>query len=180
MAKSNNGQDPLFAPTQSKPKHHNAKFCPLAIRERIVNALAAGDPHRAIARALRISNNTVAAVAEQEWRQVESRKARIAAQAERAATKAYERLNQKLDSEDDIPLNQLTIIAGVSVDKLLALRGDPGLIARIELEHTHTFNIFDLFNRYHQDAVKILEAKTEHPQPPLPPPGSPLPPDPAF
>jgi hypothetical protein len=166
-------ESPLQERNQPKPKRHNAKFCPLAIRERIVNALAAGDPHRAIARAFRISNNTVAAVAEQEWRQVESRKARIAAQAERAATKAYERINQKLDSPDDIPLNLLVVAAGVSVDKLLALRGDPSLIARIDVEHTHTFNVFELFNRYHQDTLKIIEAKAEQPQAPLGLPDSP-------
>ena len=54
-----------------KPKRHNAKLCPLVIRERIINALAAGDSKRAIARALRVSNNTVTAVADQEWQRVE-------------------------------------------------------------------------------------------------------------
>jgi hypothetical protein len=50
---------------QSKPKRHNAKLCPLVIRERIVNALAAGDSKAQIAKALRVSRNTVSAVAEQ-------------------------------------------------------------------------------------------------------------------
>ena len=99
---SSNGQL-LPQPSCPKPKRHNAKLCPLAIRERIINALAAGDSKRAIARTLRVSNNTVTAVAEQEWQQVEARKARIAAQAERAATKAFDRINKKLDSHDDIP-----------------------------------------------------------------------------
>ena len=36
------------------PKRHNAKRCPFAIRQRIVNALANGDSKRAIARALRV------------------------------------------------------------------------------------------------------------------------------
>jgi hypothetical protein len=103
MVEPNNGQD-RFAANRivtgaPKLKRHNAKLCPLAIRERIVNALAAGDSKRAIARALRVSNNTVAAVAEQEWQQVETRKARIAAQAERAAARAFERINDKLDPQ---------------------------------------------------------------------------------
>jgi hypothetical protein len=56
---------------------------------------------------------------------VSARKARITAQAERAATKAFDLLNQKLDSDGDkLTANQLVPIAGVSVDKLLALRGD--------------------------------------------------------
>jgi len=81
MSEANNGQDPftdenatITAPTQPKPKRHNAKLCRLAIRERIVNALADGDSHRAIARSLRVSPNTVTAVAEQEWKLVDARK----------------------------------------------------------------------------------------------------------
>ena len=123
MSEADNGQVSALTLAQPKPKRHNAKLCSLAIRERIVNALAAGDSQAAIARALQVSRNTVSAVAEQEWRKVEQRKARIAAQAERAATKAFDLLNQKLDSDGDkITVNQLVPIAGVSVDKLLALR----------------------------------------------------------
>ena len=143
MSGADNGQHPFTAenaaiaiPAQRKPKQHNAKHCSLAIRERIVNALAAGDSQRAIARHLQVSPNTVRAVAEEEWRQVDARKARIAAQAERVATKAFDLLNQKLDSDGHkITVNQLVPIAGVSVDKLLALRGDPQL--RIVLDHAH-------------------------------------------
>src|SRR5437588_4767464 len=64
------------------PKRHNGKHCPLAVRQRIVNALANGDSKRAIARGLRTSNNNVAAIAEQEWQQVDARKQRIVAQCE--------------------------------------------------------------------------------------------------
>jgi hypothetical protein len=136
MIEPNNGKDrltgqPVFSPPPSlthatfKPKRHNGKFCPLAIRERIVNALANGDSKRAIARALRVSNNTVTAVAEQEWQQVAARKTRIAAQCEAVATKAFDQLNDRLDA-DTLPANVLVPIAGVATDKLLALRaGDP-------------------------------------------------------
>jgi hypothetical protein len=74
---------------------------------------------------------------------VETRKARIAAQAERAATRAFDRINNKLDSPDDIPLNILVPVAGVSVDIILALRGDPNMIARIE--HVPGGNIFQAY-----------------------------------
>jgi len=117
------------------PKRHNAKLCPFAIRQRIVNALASGDSKRAIARALRVSNNTVTAIAEQDWQQVESRKARIAYQSERVATLAAERITDKLQSYDDIPLNTLIPTFGVAVDKMLALRGDTSLTIRHE--HLH-------------------------------------------
>ena len=80
-------------------KRHNATLCPFAIRQRIVNALANGDSKRAIARGFRVSNNTVTAIAEQEWQQVEARKARIAAQCEAVATKAFDQLNDRLDAD---------------------------------------------------------------------------------
>jgi hypothetical protein len=59
MIEPNNGQDgfaaaPALTDTQHK-KRHNAKLCPLVIRERIVNELAAGDSKSAIAKALRVS-----------------------------------------------------------------------------------------------------------------------------
>jgi transposase len=129
-----NGQDPALTPTQRKPKRHNAKLCPLAIRERIVNALANGDSQTAIARALQVSRNTVNTVAEQEWSKVEQRKVRIAAQSERNATRAAELIAEKLESED-VPLNVLVPVYGVSVDKSLALRGGDQL--RIAFDHQH-------------------------------------------
>ena len=105
------------------PKRHNAKLCPFAIRQRIINALAYGDSIRAIARALHVSNNTVAAIREQEWQQVAARKERIAAQCELNATLAAERMTDKLQGTDNIPLNMLVPAFGVSVDKLALLRG---------------------------------------------------------
>jgi hypothetical protein len=124
------------------PKRHNAKLCPFATRQQIVNALANGDSKRAISRALRVSNNTVTAVAEQQWQQVEARKARIAAQAERSATLAADRINAKLESSDDIPLASLVPVFGVAVDKLAVLRGDHSLTIRHE--HTHRLTDDDL------------------------------------
>ena len=125
----------IAVPAQPKAKRHNAKLCPLAIRERIVNALAAGDSQRAIARHLRVSPMTVRAIAEQEWAQVSARKDRIAAQSERNATRAAELIAEKLEHHD-VPLNVLVPVYGVSVDKALALRGDPQL--RIAFDHAHS------------------------------------------
>ena len=92
---SSNGEL-LPQPNCPKPKRHNAKLCPFAIRQRIINALANGDSIRAIARALHVSNDTVAAIREQEWQQVAARKERIAAQCELNATLAAERMTDKL------------------------------------------------------------------------------------
>src|SRR5215472_8921586 len=132
MIQSNNAQDRPLTLTQSKPKRHNAKLCPLAIKERIVNAIAAGDSQRAIARHLRVSPMTVRAIADQEWAQVSARKDRIAAQSERNATRAAELIAEQLQN-GDVPLNVLVPVFGVSVDKSLALRADP----TIHIEHSH-------------------------------------------
>ena len=118
---SNNGEA-LSRARRLALKRHNAKHCPFAIRERIVNALANGDSKRAIARALRVSNNTVTAIAEQEWQQVDTRKQRIVAQCERNATLAADQLAERLETEK-LSANQLVPVFGVSVDKMLALTG---------------------------------------------------------
>ena len=141
IGEPNNGES-LSQPVCAKPKRHNAKLCPLVSRERIVNALASGDSQAAIARTLQVSRNTVSAVAEQEWSKVEQRKARIAAQCERNATLAASRINAKLESKDDIPLNVLVPVFGVSVDKLALLRGDASLAIRHE--HLHRVSCDDL------------------------------------
>jgi len=169
MSEANNGQHPFTAenaaiaapalrPAQRKPKRHNAKHCPLAIRERIVNALAAGDSQRAIARHLRVSPNTVTAVAEQEWKQVEARKARIVAQCERNATLAAERINAKLKSSDDIPLSTLVPVFGVSVDKMTLLRGDPGLTVHHQHHYSRQQELIDAAYKLIQCAkAKVID-----------------------
>jgi hypothetical protein len=80
----------------------------------------------------------VTAIAEQEWQQVESRKARIAAQAERIATLAADRLHKKLESDDDISPSALVPIFGVAVDKMLSLRGDAALTIQHQHQHQHS------------------------------------------
>ena len=83
----------------------------------------------------------------------------IAAQAERAATKAFDRINEKLDSSDDISLNVLVPVAGMSVDKVLALR-DPTIVARIE--HVATGNIFQAYAEL-CDAIKARAKAADQP-----------------
>jgi hypothetical protein len=137
MTQCSKGQS-LSQPEHPHPKRHNAKLLDGRKRQAIVIALSNGESQRSIARRLNVSVNTVAPVLEQEWSQVETRKQRIAAQAERVATKSFDLLNQKLDSDGDkITVNQLVPIAGVSVDKLLALRGDPNLRIALDQPHHH-------------------------------------------
>jgi hypothetical protein len=70
-----------------------------------------------------VSNNTVAAIRQQEWQQVAARKERIAARCELNAILTAERMTDKLQSTGDIPLNTLVPVFGVSADKLALLRG---------------------------------------------------------
>ena len=55
------------------------------------------------------------------------------------------------------PLTILVPVAGVSVDKLIALCGDPSIVARIQ--HIHTGNIFEAFQRFHDDLRKEIGAR---------------------
>jgi hypothetical protein len=164
MGEPNSGQHPftaknaaIAAPAPPRLKWHNAKLCPLAIRERIVNALAAGDSRRAIARSLRVSPNTVRAVAEEEWKRVDARKARIAAQSERNATRAAELIAEKLE-RSDVPLNVLVPVYGVSVDKALALRSDPQL--RIAFNQTHQHIHAHISEASYQELLSKLPRRT--------------------
>jgi hypothetical protein len=122
MSELNNGES-LSRVRRFMPKRHNAKLCPFAIRQRIVNALANGDSIRAIARALQVSNNTVVAIRDQDWQQVAARKERIASQAELGATEAGDRLIDAIRS-GVISGQGLIPAFGVCVDKMVALRGD--------------------------------------------------------
>jgi hypothetical protein len=114
------------------PKRHNAKNLDGRTRQAIITRLAHGESHQGIARALRVSKNTVIFIHNTEWNEVERRKGRIAAQAERAATQAFDRINAKLDSSDDIPLNVLVPVAGMSVDKMVLLRDGPAYTVSVQ------------------------------------------------
>ena len=145
-----------------------------------VNALAAGDPKYLIARALHVSEHTVYAVAEQEWQKVAERKARIAAQFERIATKSCDLLAQKLETDGhNLTANQLVPIAGVAVDKLLVLRGDANLNVHVD-HQLGAINIFAAFNQFHAEAKKIIDARiAKQEPPPALPEAPPVSPDPA-
>jgi len=153
MVEQNNGRrDP-------KPKRHNAKLCSFAIRERIVNALANGDSKRAIARALRVSNNTVTAVADQEWQRVAARKAILAARYERIALLATEKQINQLETNEKIPLSVLLSVGGTAVDKVLMLRGEPSFTIQHDVrgnwEKQQMAGLVDLIKMFNLDPTAI-------------------------
>ena len=137
VSESNNCES-LSRARRFTAKRHNAKLCPLAIRQRIVNALANGDSIRAIARALQVSNNTVVAIRDQDWQRVAARKERIAAQAELGATEAGDRLIDAIRS-GAISGQGLIPAFGVCVDKMVALRGD----VTQNIRHLHSVDLTD-------------------------------------
>ncbi len=154
MSESNNHES-LPGTHRLAPKRHNAKRCAFTIRQRIVTALAQGDSQRSIARAHRVSPSTVSAVAAQEWEQVETRKARLAAQAERNAFLAGDQIAEALEQRK-VPINSLVPFYGVSIDKALALRGDAALT--IQHNHTHTHQ-HELVAALNNAVARIKQAK---------------------
>ena len=130
-------------PLRSKPTVHKRGCYSLKLldgrsRANIAHALAEGESCRSIARRLHHSIHTVLAVRDADWKQIAARKERIAAQCERNATVAAEQLAERLETEK-LSANQLVPVLGVSVDKMLALRGD-----NIQtLHHIHSFDPTD-------------------------------------
>jgi hypothetical protein len=156
---SNNNGESQSRTRRLAPKHHNAKLCPLDIRERIVNALANGDSKRSIARALRVSIHTINAVAEQEWQQVASRKAKLAARYEKLADLYTERQIDELESGAKIPLNLCQSGGGIATDKAMALRGEPALTIHVEHTHSHQMELVARFNEAMQRLEKSVKAR---------------------
>ena len=139
---TNNGQSSA-EPLRSEPRVHKHASYSLKLldgrsRANIARALAEGESCRSIARRLHHSIHTVLAVRDADWQQIATRKQRIAAQCERNATLAAEQLAERLETEK-LSANQLVPVLGVSVDKMLALRGD-----NIQtLHHIHSFDLTD-------------------------------------
>jgi hypothetical protein len=163
MIESNNGES-LLGTCPVAPKRHNAKNCPFAIRERIVNALANGDSKRSIARALRVSNNTVTAIAEQEWQRVAARKAKLAARSEKLADLYTERQIDELESGAKIPLNLCQSGGGIATDKAMALRGDSSLTIQHDVVLSQqsrqvetALGLFDLIESIAVDMKPLLD-----------------------
>jgi len=139
MLQPSNGQPPLLSAVRSQ-KRHNAKLIDGRKRQAIIIALANGESKRSIARRLNASQHTVAIISDQEWQQVAARKQRLAAQAERNALLAGEQISEALEQRKYTP-SALVPVYGVSVDKALALRGDPCLTIDVKHRHEHSHSI---------------------------------------
>lgn len=118
---------------------HNGSLIQGDRRNAIVEAIAHGQSIASICKQVRCSPSVVIAIRKDEWKRVESRKSVLAAQTERIATLAADRLTQELESNRPINPTALVPIYGVAIDKLLALRGDNVSTVR----HLHSVELSD-------------------------------------
>jgi hypothetical protein len=115
--------------------HNGSTLSPLQV-EQIVHAFAQGLTILEVAAATRHSHNVVRAIRDREWVEVDKRKRVLAAQAERGALLAGERLLQRIPH---LPDNSLLPTYGVFVDKAIALRSDNN--PTLHVEHSHTLSL---------------------------------------
>jgi hypothetical protein len=142
-------------------------------RRTIILALANGQSLRAIARSSGLNFRTVRAIANAEQHQITARKIALADTAELNAKLAASRITDELASDKHIPLSLLIPAYGVNIDKFLLLHNEPteNLNVSMKIEG----NIFHAFAQFHQDAQRIISARTlpnAHPHSPqdAPPP----------
>jgi hypothetical protein len=115
------------------------------VYRQVIALLAQGTSDARIAKLCRVSRNTVAAVKQAEAQTIEQRKQTILATAARVAELGFERIEEEL-AAGSIKGAQLVPVAGMSVDKVLALSGDPTIRIQHEHAHVHHHNHFAEFN----------------------------------
>ncbi len=124
---------------QQRPEVYNA----------VVQALAEGMGIRQIARAFKVSANTVMSVREREKVVIDTDKERTVANLRALARASSERL---LDELESIPIDKLAITMGIAVEKLQLLEGN----ATARVEHVKPSAGIEAFNRI----IDILPAET--------------------
>ena len=115
------------------------------VYRQVIALIAQGTSDARIAKLCRVSRNTVAAVRQAEAQTIEQRKQTILATAARVAELGFERIEEEL-AAGSIKGAQLVPVAGMSVDKVLALSGDPKIRIQHEHAHVHHHNHFAEFN----------------------------------
>jgi hypothetical protein len=114
-------------------------------------------PYDHICRLLRVSEHTVKAIERAESASIAERKQGLLAKALRIADKAADRIEDQIDGAN---ITQATVAFGVATDKAQLLSGD--MTARVE--HVHNpGNIFEAFQRFHEEVSKTIKAKVDQP-----------------
>lgn len=124
----------------------------------IVQAHANGLSQRQIARALRVSTNTVAAVVEREPGAVEAHKQRTISGLRRFVGATIERMLEDLDR---MPLQSLPVALGVAVDKLQLLTGEATQrVERVEVREDKVRAFIDSLPVIEAEVLEIAPAET--------------------
>jgi transposase-like protein len=99
----------------------------------IVRALGEGISVRAICRAFGVSHHTVAVIREREAGLIATEKTAVTMRLRRIVRLTTERLEEALEA-DELPVQSLPVVLGISVDKLMALEGAPTQVVEIRRE----------------------------------------------
>lgn len=121
------------------PAKHNGTGIPKRKRDDAIALLSHGFSCSEVARQLRIARGTVTGLRDRQLTRIERAQELIHSQWTRVATKSIDRMQDKLDSSEKIPLRILIPLAGVATDKVIALsRGStlPDLHAHLH-QHLH-------------------------------------------
>jgi hypothetical protein len=127
------------------------------VYRQVIALIAQGTSDSRIAKVCRVSRNTVAAVKQAEAQTIAQRKQTILATAARVAELGFERIEEEL-AAGNFKGVQLVPVAGMSVDKVLALSGDPTIRIKHEHRHLHRHDHFAEFNAL----LAALPSKADH------------------
>src|SRR5439155_21189516 len=159
---------PLSQPNGAKPKGNYTGERLKALRpetyRRVVELLAEPREHvsiREICRQCHVTDDTVKAVEKREAIPIATRKEALMVQAARIAKRAYDRVEDQIDSA---PLPEAVVTAGVFTDKLQLLSGDvTSRLLSVDV-HADAVDLVAQFNKLH-DAIrakaKAIEAQSE-------------------
>jgi hypothetical protein len=149
---------------QSKPKGNytgeRLKVLRPEIYRRVVELLAEPREHvsiREICRQCHVTDDTVKAVEKREAISIAARKEALMVQAARIAKRAYDRVEDQIDTA---PLPQAVVAAGVFTEKLQLLSGDPTARILSLNVHTRRVDIVAEFNKLH-DAIEARAKQVE-------------------
>ena len=131
MSEANNGQS-----LSERGNYTGSKIAPKR-KAQIIAMLGAGETVTEIARRTRACRNVIMAIRNANYNEIQHRKELLALKFERIALAATDQLQDSLAGEKPLSPQQLVPIAGVAVDKALALRGDPQLRIAFDQPHQH-------------------------------------------
>jgi hypothetical protein len=162
MNEADNGQS-----LSQRGNYTGSKIAPKR-KAQIIALLGAGETVTEIARRTRACRNVIIAIRNANYNEIQHRKELLALKFERIALAATDQLQDSLDGEKPLSPQQLVPIAGVAVDKALALRGDPQLRIAFDQPHHH---IHAHINPTTWAEILANAPRANHPQPitPTPP-----------